>query len=287
MRSPAPTSFKATALPPAKQRKVAAWTHGSKPRIRTVSPSQRHPSGYVEKHLILDGYDCTALWHQAARNEIAKYTRHLTPAQQRVAKAFASDCTVGGHYYWSQERLARRSYLSREKTNRALKRLSGNLNLLHIPAKQRRYHNPKTLTLRPWLLTRILSAVHRALHRIFEGHTRKAQPSVAGRGEQVVLPSLAQIRPRFQRKRRYSGGWMVRCPCHDDRTPSLSLSEGDNGKLLWFGHAGCSQQEVREALTRVVPARTLGLAGIPVDRWQRYQAELHEFTQRTALEAAA
>jgi hypothetical protein len=86
MRSPAPTFFKATALPPAKQRKVAAWTHGSKPRIRTVSPSERHPSRYVEKHLIVEAYDCTALWHQAARNEIAKYTRHLTPAQQRVAK---------------------------------------------------------------------------------------------------------------------------------------------------------------------------------------------------------
>lgn len=80
---------------------------------------------------------------------------------------------------------------------------------------------------------------------------------------------------------------MVRCPCHHDRIPSLSLSEGDNGKLLWFCHAGCGQQEVRGALTRVVPARTLGLPGIPVDRWQRYQAELQEFAQRTALEAAA
>lgn len=92
--SPASTPFQ---LPPSKHR-VAAWTYGSKPRIRTVSPSERHPSGYVEKRLTIDGYDCTALWHQAARNEIARYTRHLTPAQQRVAKAFASDCTVGGHY---------------------------------------------------------------------------------------------------------------------------------------------------------------------------------------------
>jgi hypothetical protein len=38
------------------------------------------------------------------------------------------------------------------------------------------------------------------------------------------------------------------CPAHEDRTPSLSLSEID-GLTLWHCHAGCSQGEVRDALS--------------------------------------
>lgn len=98
-------------------------------------------------------------------------------------------------------------------------------------------------------------------------HTRKARPSVEGEGERVSrLPSLAEIHPWFQRKPRYDGGWMVRCPCHHDRTPSLSLSEGDNGKLLWFCHAACGQQEVRQALIEVAnrpPSRKTNAGSYP------------------------
>jgi hypothetical protein len=37
------------------------------------------------------------------------------------------------------------------------------------------------------------------------------------------------------------------CPAHDDRSPSLSISERD-GRLLWRCHAGCDQGAVLEAL---------------------------------------
>lgn len=40
---------------------------------------------------------------------------------------------------------------------------------------------------------------------------------------------------------------MVNCPCHDDSTPSLHLSER-NGQLLWHCHAGCSQERVWRTL---------------------------------------
>src|SRR4051794_23290110 len=44
------------------------------------------------------------------------------------------------------------------------------------------------------------------------------------------------------------GGWTCRCPAHDDHRASLSLSLGDDGRLLWHCHTGCGQREVLEAL---------------------------------------
>jgi len=39
-------------------------------------------------------------------------------------------------------------------------------------------------------------------------------------------------------------GWSARCPAHDDRTPSLSLCDTGEGKVLVRCHAGCDQDEV-------------------------------------------
>jgi putative DNA primase/helicase len=38
--------------------------------------------------------------------------------------------------------------------------------------------------------------------------------------------------------------WTARCPVHDDRTPSLSIREADDGKVLIRCHAGCDQEQV-------------------------------------------
>jgi hypothetical protein len=44
---------------------------------------------------------------------------------------------------------------------------------------------------------------------------------------------------------RQSGrGWIACCPAHDDRRPSLSIRDGDNGKLPVHCHAGCGQEDV-------------------------------------------
>ena len=40
----------------------------------------------------------------------------------------------------------------------------------------------------------------------------------------------------------------ARCPAHDDRKASLSLSRGEGGRPLWRCHAGCTQEAVLEAL---------------------------------------
>ena len=41
--------------------------------------------------------------------------------------------------------------------------------------------------------------------------------------------------------------WIARCPAHNDQNPSLSIDKKD-GKLLFYCHAGCSQDEVIDAL---------------------------------------
>jgi len=44
--------------------------------------------------------------------------------------------------------------------------------------------------------------------------------------------------------RKAGSGWVARCTVHDDYTPSLSLRDSGNGKVLVRCHAGCGQDEV-------------------------------------------
>jgi hypothetical protein len=44
--------------------------------------------------------------------------------------------------------------------------------------------------------------------------------------------------------RKAGGGWMARCPAHDDREPSLSIRNAGDGKVLVRCHAGCDQERV-------------------------------------------
>jgi len=48
--------------------------------------------------------------------------------------------------------------------------------------------------------------------------------------------------------RKAGAGWTARCPAHDDRTPSLSLTDTRDGKVLVRCHAGCDQERVIAAL---------------------------------------
>jgi hypothetical protein len=49
-------------------------------------------------------------------------------------------------------------------------------------------------------------------------------------------------------KRTGPAGWLARCPAHDDKHPSLSVRELDDGRVLVHDHAGCSAVEVLEAV---------------------------------------
>ena len=48
--------------------------------------------------------------------------------------------------------------------------------------------------------------------------------------------------------RKVGGQWLVRCPVHFDKRPSLAVRETLDGKLLVHCHAGCATTDVLAAL---------------------------------------
>jgi hypothetical protein len=56
-----------------------------------------------------------------------------------------------------------------------------------------------------------------------------------------------ELLARLDHVRRKGDGWMARCPAHEDRNPSLSVSEGERGLLVkcW---AGCTVGAITAAL---------------------------------------
>jgi len=58
----------------------------------------------------------------------------------------------------------------------------------------------------------------------------------------------ASVIAHHLRGRKHAGGFMACCPAHRDKNPSLSLKDGDDGKILVHCHAGCAQSAVVDAL---------------------------------------
>ncbi len=57
--------------------------------------------------------------------------------------------------------------------------------------------------------------------------------------------ALANLIPRLDGVRERSDGqFTARCPAHEDRSPSLSVTEGRNGQVLVHCFAGCSVDDI-------------------------------------------
>ncbi len=56
----------------------------------------------------------------------------------------------------------------------------------------------------------------------------------------VVLSTLDKVKKSGK-------GWLACCPAHDDRSPSLSIAEGDDGRVLLHCYAGCDTRAVVES----------------------------------------
>ncbi|MGO8685199.1 MAG: AAA family ATPase [Thermoleophilia bacterium] len=61
-------------------------------------------------------------------------------------------------------------------------------------------------------------------------------------------PQLDRLLSKFDGVKRSGVGYLARCPAHEDRTPSLSISEGDDGRILVHCHAGCTTEAVVAAV---------------------------------------
>ncbi|MEN6358091.1 MAG: phage/plasmid primase, P4 family [Armatimonadota bacterium] len=53
---------------------------------------------------------------------------------------------------------------------------------------------------------------------------------------------------RLQNVKQVTGGYSARCPAHDDKISSLSISEGDDGRCLIHCHAGCDTDCILSAI---------------------------------------
>ncbi|VEJ46055.1 conjugative transfer relaxase protein TraI [Bartonella vinsonii] len=49
----------------------------------------------------------------------------------------------------------------------------------------------------------------------------------------------------------YGAYGLAHCPAHDDRSPSLAISNGNDGRLLLHCYAGCSFKEIIQALKNI------------------------------------
>lgn len=59
---------------------------------------------------------------------------------------------------------------------------------------------------------------------------------------EVVLARLDKVRSTGQNR------WIARCPAHEDRSPSLSIREADDGRALVHCFSGCSVDSVCAAI---------------------------------------
>lgn len=58
----------------------------------------------------------------------------------------------------------------------------------------------------------------------------------------ILLQHLRKI------KRTRPGNWLACCPAHDDKSPSLTVRELDDGRVLVHCFAGCSVEEILSAV---------------------------------------
>lgn len=59
---------------------------------------------------------------------------------------------------------------------------------------------------------------------------------------------LGALRAKGSEPAKAGAGWVARCPAHEDHSPSLSVSEGEGGKVLLNCFSGCTWEAVAAAL---------------------------------------
>lgn len=84
------------------------------------------------------------------------------------------------------------------------------------------------------------------------------------------------------RARRVGAAWLARCPAHRDRTPSLSIREGRDGRVVLHCFGGCRTADV----LRAAGISWHDVCGVPPTAEQRRAAaERHRADERRWLAA--
>ena len=60
--------------------------------------------------------------------------------------------------------------------------------------------------------------------------------------------NIADFLSLFKDVKKVGDGWITLCPAHEDNDPSLSISEGEDKRILVKCHAGCSVNDICMAL---------------------------------------
>lgn len=71
---------------------------------------------------------------------------------------------------------------------------------------------------------------------------------MAGAMPSVADTALGRMLERLDKVSTVAGGFRACCPAHDDQHPSLSIREGDDGRILLHCWAGCKTADVLAAL---------------------------------------
>jgi len=80
---------------------------------------------------------------------------------------------------------------------------------------------------------------------------RPSTPPDLGGADSPPHPAGSQVGPilsKLQSVHKSSNGWQAKCPAHDDRNPSLSISEAGDGSVLLKCHAGCTVENIVQVL---------------------------------------
>lgn len=106
--------------------------------------------------------------------------------------------------------------------------------------------------------------------------------------------SAAPVLDRLERvKQTGTGRWLASCPGHEDRSPSLSIRELEDGRVLLHDFGGCATTDVLAALglemADLYPERltTTGLPGQRPNHWHASREALRALHQEVLLVAIA
>lgn len=93
--------------------------------------------------------------------------------------------------------------------------------------------------------------------------------------------TAADFAALVQARRTGAGRWKARCASHNDRSPSLSIREGENGHVTLFCRAGCSLDAILSTLHLV----TDDLSGPPPSKVQAAAIRAAYETRQSAARA--